>query len=79
MHRVMFPSIVRKYIDVFKTRAVTRRNAMSARVLVVDDNSLVREGLRFMLTHAGMEVVEISTCCHARQMAAAGLRESQFH
>ena len=24
---------------------------MSARVLVVDDNSLVREALRFMLTH----------------------------
>ena len=52
---------------------------MRARVLVVDDNLLGREGLRFMLTHSGMEVVEISTCCQARQMEAAGLRESQFH
>ena len=51
---------------------------MSTRVLVVDDNSLVRECLRFMLSLAGMEVVEISTCCKARQMAAAGLREGQF-
>ena len=48
-------------------------------MLVVDDNSFVREGLRFMLTHAGMEVVEASTSCHAMQVAAAGLRESQFH
>jgi CheY-like chemotaxis protein len=48
-------------------------------VLVVDDNSFVREGLRFILTHAGMEVVDASTRCQAMQVAAAGLRESHFH
>jgi DNA-binding NarL/FixJ family response regulator len=42
---------------------------MSVRVLVVDDNSLVLDGLRLMLTHAGMEVVEASTCYLARLAA----------
>ena len=78
MHRVKFSSIVRKYIDVFKMRAFTRRNALSARVLVVDDNLLVRKGLRFMLTHARMKVVGIRTCCQTRQLAEAGFRKSQF-
>ena len=55
MHRVMFPSIVRKYIDVFKTRAVTKRNAMSARVLDVDDNSLVRKEVMQNLIHLELD------------------------
>jgi DNA-binding NtrC family response regulator len=42
---------------------------MSPCVLVVDDSTLVLEGLRFALTHAGMEVVEASTCRDARQSA----------
>jgi two-component system response regulator GlrR len=42
---------------------------MSVCVLVVDKSQIVRDGLRFMLAHAGMEVVEASTCRMARQMA----------
>ena len=44
-------------------------------VLVVDDNSLVREGLRFMLTHAAWKLSK-SVPLSGQEMAAAGLRES---
>ena len=66
MHRVMFSSSVRKYINVFKSRTVTRRNA-NERGLVLDDNSLVREALRFVLTHLELHVV----CLHQRAIASA--------
>jgi two-component system, NarL family, invasion response regulator UvrY len=42
---------------------------MCMRVLVVDDNIFVNEGLRFMLTDAGMESVVATTCRGARQLA----------
>ena len=48
---------------------------MSARVLVVDDNSLVREGLRFMLTHLELHAVHL----HQRAITPApkdGLRSA---
>lgn len=41
---------------------------MGIRLLVVDDSAVVRQGLRFMLKHAGLEVVEAACCSDARRM-----------
>lgn len=41
---------------------------MSLRVMIVDDNILVNEGLCFTLTHVGMESVVATTCRRARQL-----------
>lgn len=43
---------------------------MGIRLLVVDDSAVVRQGLRFMLTHAGMEVAEATCCCDVRRVIA---------